>query len=201
MSDSAELSSLAARALSRRHLLVLSGVAGVTGAAAAGCDGDDPPLAGACPVSADASVTVPTDPPMCGTEDFVAAIALSDLPAGCIRQVSRRNPTLRAFLIHDAAGIYAMTFVCTHTGCFLPPPVTRNGVSVIQCNCHFSEFSLEGVPAQGSVATRALEQYRVRICDGLVYVNTRDIVPAGTRVRPDGTTVNPDAGASLDAAM
>jgi hypothetical protein len=34
----------------------------------------------------------------------------------------------------------------------------------------------------GSKAMRDLPNYRVRICDGGVYVNPRETVPPGTRV-------------------
>lgn len=140
---------------------------------------------------------MPAEGPICVDEDHGITIPVSELTEGCVRIVKRRNPTVRAFLIRDARGIYAMTIICTHTGCELPLPQSRGDSYVIRCTCHFSEFSLNGVVAPGSTATRDLEHYRVRICDGMIYVNTREIVSADTRLAV--TDVTPVADGGVDA--
>jgi len=44
------------------------------------------------------------------------------------------------FLIKDAAGIYAMTTICTHMGCTVGLPVGGQ----ITCPCHGSKYDLSG---------------------------------------------------------
>ena len=186
--------------LPRRRLLVLSGVAS---AALVGC-GSDPPAAGdagprdagprdAGPGDAGGLTNTCSNVPnpfsqtedgvVCGDEDYGFLLPLTELPVGCTRIVDRRLPTVRVILARDAQGIWALDYNCTHTGCRLPLPTAgSDGSPVIRCPCHFSEFDTDGRVAQGSKAMRDLPNYRVRICDGGVYVNPRETVPPGTRL-------------------
>lgn len=206
----APLASDAPVALPRRSLLVLSGVAGaaLAGCGSDPAPGTDAGLSDVPPTDTPAGDVPATDAPPptdggssntcanapspfsqtqdgvdCGGEDFGFMLPLSELPVGCTRLVDRRVPTVRVILARDAQGVWALDYNCTHTGCRLPlPRVGDNGAPVIRCPCHFSEFDIDGRVGMGSKAMRDLPNYRVRICDGGVYVNPRETVAPGTRV-------------------
>lgn len=76
----------------------------------------------------------------------------ADAPAGNIRALAVGAillvPEVEACVLRDAAGIYALTLVCTHEGCdiALEGSVSASG---IVCNCHGSQFDLNGTVIVG----------------------------------------------------
>lgn len=81
------------------------------------------------------------------------------------------------FVVRDAAGLYAMTAVCTHQGC-----TVGSGASSLACPCHGSAYDLDGNVTHGP-ATAPLEHYALRIDDtGAVFVDTDTVVAPETRV-------------------
>lgn len=78
---------------------------------------------------------------------------------------------------HDAAGYYAYTNVCTHSGCEVPAPTS--GTS--RCPCHGSMFDGTGAVLMGP-ASRPLAHVLVTLCDGMLSANPSMMVPSSTRV-------------------
>jgi len=82
----------------------------------------------------------------------------------------------KAYVIGGAAGIYAVSAVCTHLGC-----ITRyvSDENVIACPCHGSRFDLEGNVIHGP-APRALPWLEVRSdASGTLVVDTSIVIPQG----------------------
>ena len=66
----------------------------------------------------------------------------ASLPKGTFKDYRKRGGF---YLIADAAGIYAVTAVCTHNGCLV---LLEEGKS-FGCPCHDSEYDLQGAVVQG----------------------------------------------------
>lgn len=83
------------------------------------------------------------------------------------------------FLIRDAAGIYAMTAVCTHMGCIIGSPVGTR----ITCPCHSSVYDLNGGNLVGP-ASAPLSHFAVSEATpgGVLIVNTAQVVAASLRM-------------------
>ncbi|MEZ4408709.1 MAG: Rieske (2Fe-2S) protein [Polyangiales bacterium] len=181
-----------APSLSRRHLLVLSTAAGL-----AACSSD--PLvpdagdtdagdtdSGAPDVDTDAGDTdagapdVPASNCPSGT-GISDAGAVTDFPVGAFTLVQQAGG-VKFFVGHDAGGLFAMSALCTHTGCTLPTP---NPAGFMRCPCHFSLFDRDGRVQAGSEARRDLQNFEVTVCEGRVYVNRRGNVATGTRTSPE----------------
>jgi nitrite reductase/ring-hydroxylating ferredoxin subunit len=79
-------------------------------------------------------------------------------------------------LFRDAAGVYAISTVCTHLGC-----VVRAGADGFQCPCHGSAFTRQGDVVKGP-APRALDWLHVSVRGGAVIVDEGVKVPPGTKV-------------------
>ncbi len=79
-------------------------------------------------------------------------------------------------LFRDAAGVHAISIVCTHLGCIVKP--TANG---FECPCHGSGFAKDGGVTRGP-APRALDWLKVSVAGGLVVVDEDATVPGGTKV-------------------
>ena len=76
----------------------------------------------------------------------------------------------------DAAGVFAMSAVCTHLGC-----ITRHvpDEGAIACPCHGSRFDLEGNVTHGP-APRPLPWLEVTLdADGNLVVDTSVVIPRG----------------------
>lgn len=96
----------------------------------------------------------------------------ADYPEGTVRF----NREQKAYVIGAAAGIYALSAVCTHLGC-----ITRHlsDEGVIACPCHGSRFDLEGNVVHGP-APRPLSWIEVRVdAVGNLVVDTSVPVPHG----------------------
>jgi Rieske Fe-S protein len=79
-------------------------------------------------------------------------------------------------LFRDAAGIFAISTICTHLGCIVKP--VGGG---FDCPCHGSRFDRQGDVLQGP-APSSLPWLRVAIDGDDVVVDIDETVPAGTRV-------------------
>jgi len=100
-----------------------------------------------------------------------------DYPEGTVRL----HKAQKAYVIGGAAGVYALSAVCTHLGC-----VTRYLADerAIACPCHGSRFDLEGEVTHGP-APRPLPWVDVRVDGptGLLIVDTGVPVAKGKVVK------------------
>jgi Rieske Fe-S protein len=83
----------------------------------------------------------------------------------------------RFFVVRDAAGLYAMTAICTHAGC-----VTQKRNSTFYCPCHRATFSMNGDAVSGPVFSPLVHYAMCSMGNGMVGVNTRQTVAASTRL-------------------
>lgn len=100
-------------------------------------------------------------------ENFLQSITL-DQPIvysqGSITFVSE----VKAWLIHDKDGIYALSATCTHLGCII-----KDEQDKFVCPCHGSQFDFSGRVLQGP-ATTSLQYFEVRLSDdGRVVIDRR----------------------------
>jgi nitrite reductase/ring-hydroxylating ferredoxin subunit len=80
----------------------------------------------------------------------------------------------------DAIGVYAMSAICTHEGCFVSdgPKTIAAGLS---CGCHGSAFDGDGLVTRGP-ANRPLQHYAVSIdAAGAITVDGSQPVADSTR--------------------
>ena len=79
-------------------------------------------------------------------------------------------------IFKDAAGVYAISIVCTHLGCIVKPTAVG-----FECPCHGSGFAKDGGVTRGP-APRALDWLRITMADGMAVVDEDTTVPGGTKV-------------------
>lgn len=115
----------------------------------------------------------PTTGPKTTTDTLAAMLAT---PEGTARDYRNLGDF---FLIRDAAGIYAMSAVCTHLGCTVGPPAS----SRITCPCHGSVYDLNGGNLVGPAAA-PLAHFGVTEASpgGPLVVNTAQSVAASLRL-------------------
>lgn len=96
-------------------------------------------------------------------------------PIGTLKYV----PEVKAWLMRDAEGLYAVSAICTHLGC------TVNGQEDhLSCPCHGSQFMLSGRVLEGP-ATIALPNFSVNLTDeGNVVIDREVTVPPTQRLKP-----------------
>jgi Rieske Fe-S protein len=84
-----------------------------------------------------------------------------------------------AVIGRDAAGLYAMTAVCTHAGCVVAvAPVATSGLN---CPCHGSTYDRYGAVMHGP-AGRPLQHYRVDVAsDGSLTIQGGEPVASSDR--------------------
>ncbi|MEN8241155.1 MAG: ubiquinol-cytochrome c reductase iron-sulfur subunit [Chloroflexota bacterium] len=100
-----------------------------------------------------------------------------DEPTVYIRGTALFIPEVKAWLIRDDAGLYAVSATCTHLGCNINGEEDK-----FVCPCHGSQFDLSGRVLQGP-ATTALAHYLVSLSeDGLVVIDRRSTVPPTHRL-------------------
>lgn len=98
--------------------------------------------AGCCLLACGAALGAPPpeageDPPLKRTAETRAA-----MNPGAVKDYRKLG---RFFLLADAAGIYALTAVCTHRGC----TVNSAGEEGFDCPCHDSAYDKQGRVTQG----------------------------------------------------
>lgn len=79
-------------------------------------------------------------------------------------------------LFRDAAGVHAISIVCTHLGCIVRP--TSSG---FECPCHGSRFASDGSVLRGP-APSALSWLSVSVDGAAVIVDEESTVRPGTKV-------------------
>jgi cytochrome b6-f complex iron-sulfur subunit len=90
-------------------------------------------------------------------------------------------PQVRAWLLRDESGFYAISGLCTHLGC----TVAINDDSNLVCPCHGSAFDFQGAVLNGPAE---LSLHHVEITyspDNKLVVNTQVIVPVSQRLAYD----------------
>ena len=109
-------------------------------------------------------------------EKLLPTITL-DEPTVYIRGTALFIPEVKAWLIRDDSGLYAVSATCTHLGCNINGEEDK-----FVCPCHGSQFDLSGRVLQGP-ATKALAHYLVSLSeDGLVIIDRRSTVPPNHRL-------------------
>jgi len=87
-------------------------------------------------------------------------------------------PEHRLWVYRDAAGLYAMSAVCTHLGCIVS---AEDGGYF--CPCHGSRFNAQGEPLSGP-APRPLKYLQLNLSpDGQLVVNQNEEVAADVRLK------------------
>lgn len=85
-------------------------------------------------------------------------------------------PEVKAWLLRDDQGLYAVSSTCTHLGCTINAEKTK-----FACPCHGSQFDLSGHVIQGPAA-KTLPHFEVRLSDdGRVVIDRRVEVPLNSR--------------------
>ena len=105
-------------------------------------------------------------------------LALMDVeayPVGSVTPV----PQLKAWLLRDEAGLYALSAVCSHLSCTISKTDTG-----FECPCHGSRFNLKGTALQGPAA-KQLEYLELSLSEeNLVVLDSSIKVPASQRLDP-----------------
>jgi cytochrome b6-f complex iron-sulfur subunit len=87
-----------------------------------------------------------------------------------------RVPGQNLFVIHDDAGFWAVSAICSHLGC-----IVANTPEGFACPCHGSRFAPDGRVLQGP-APSPLSWFELSLApDGQIVVHTDKTVPVGTR--------------------
>ena len=96
-------------------------------------------------------------------------------PVGSVTSV----PQLKAWLLRDETGLYALSAVCSHLGCTISETDTG-----FECPCHGSRFNLKGTALQGP-AVKQLEYLELSLTEeNLVVLDSSIKVPASQRLDP-----------------
>jgi len=153
--DDDRCSDCSKRAINRRDILKLAGA--TTGLVA---------LGGAVSGCGNPTGSPPTGP--------VAAGNISALTVGSLLVMTN-------FVVaRDADGVYAMSAICTHAGCFLDDGADKISAG-LSCPCHGSTFDGEGTVTAGPART-PLQHYAVTIAaDGSLTVDGSQPVSTSTR--------------------
>lgn len=86
-------------------------------------------------------------------------------------------PEVKAWLIRDRLGLYAVSAICTHLGCTI-----GKGEDKFDCPCHGSQFNLGGKVMLGP-ASKELSHFDVRLSpDSKVVIDRMVTVPFFTRL-------------------
>jgi nitrite reductase/ring-hydroxylating ferredoxin subunit len=108
----------------------------------------------------------------------VSAGNVAALPVGAMLVLS--NIVINIVIAPDATGVYAMSAICAHAGCFLDDASTTIAAG-LYCPCHGSSFDGDGVVI-GGPARAALQHYAVMVAaDGSLTVDGSQLVSGTTR--------------------
>ncbi len=86
-------------------------------------------------------------------------------------------PDARVWLVHDAAGLYALSAVCTHLGC-----IVNFAEPEFHCPCHGSRYDRSGQVVNGPAAKPLRRVELTLSADGLVVLDTSKTVPIDQRL-------------------
>lgn len=96
-------------------------------------------------------------------------------PIGSVTPV----PQLKAWVLRDEAGLYALSAVCSHLGCTISETDTG-----FDCPCHGSRFNRQGAALQGPAA-KQLEYLELSLTEeNQVVLDSSKKVPASQRLDP-----------------
>jgi Rieske Fe-S protein len=142
-------------ALSRRRLLVVGG--GALCAQIVGCGGGE----------------IVLDP-------NIAAGQASAVAVGSLTPIAGKSVAIG----RDAGGIYAISLVCTHSGCDIAQSGGSVGFGSIECGCHGSIFDGQGNVRRGP-ASRPLPHLAVTqdMVTGLLTIHGDQVTGADTRLQ------------------
>jgi nitrite reductase/ring-hydroxylating ferredoxin subunit len=88
-------------------------------------------------------------------------------------------PQLKAWVLRDEGGLYALSAICTHLGCTVGE--TETG---FECPCHGSRFNLKGTILQGPAA-KSLDYLDLSLSEGnRVVLDSSVKVSASQRLNP-----------------
>jgi len=105
-------------------------------------------------------------------------LTLMDAEAYAVDSVTA-VPQLKAWVLRDEAGLYALSAVCSHLGCTISETDTG-----FECPCHGSRFNLEGTALQGP-ATKQLEYLELSLTEeNLVVLDSSKKVSPNQRLNP-----------------
>lgn len=105
--------------------------------------------------------------------DFIILSPPNTYPLGTMVYVRE----VKAWLIHNPDGFYAISATCTHLGCSI-----NMGDGQFDCPCHGSQFDLSGRVLQGP-ASASLPGYQVSLSeDGRIMIDRRVTVPTSQRL-------------------
>ena len=90
-------------------------------------------------------------------------------------------PQVRAWLIRDDKGFYAISGLCTHLGC----SVATKDDSHFECPCHGSKFDLLGAVLNGPAELSLNHVELTYSLDNKLVVNTQVVVPVSQRLAID----------------
>jgi cytochrome b6-f complex iron-sulfur subunit len=76
-------------------------------------------------------------------------------------------PEQKVFVVHDAAGFFALSATCTHLGCMTRYERENNRIF---CPCHGSQFAVDGT-VTGGPAPRALPRLDLALEGGRLVVD------------------------------
>lgn len=111
-------------------------------------------------------------------ETLLPSIVL-DQPTAYLKGSETFIPEVRAWLVHDDEGFYAVSSTCTHLGC----TVSENKGKFV-CPCHGSEYDLTGRVLQGPAAS-SLPNFEVKLSeDNRIEIDRRVEVPRISRLKP-----------------
>jgi cytochrome b6-f complex iron-sulfur subunit len=99
----------------------------------------------------------------------------------------------RAAAEPSADEVLALWRKCPHLGCMIPAACEERGR--FQCYCHQSTYNILGEKLELGPAPRGMDRFPVRIDDGVLVVDTRELIegpPKGTVTFLDGHP--PDVG-------
>jgi len=100
---------------------------------------------------------------------------VSDFPEGSVTVIAEGG----FLILHDAAGLYAMSAVCTHQGCTVDV-----AQQTLPCPCHGSVFDFDGDVVTGP-ANVPLDHLQLSVePDGTVVVDSSVTVAASSRAQP-----------------
>jgi Rieske Fe-S protein len=151
----------------------------VLGAAAVGLASCGPVTNDSDAGTAGADSGTPADagtPAMCpGTNRVAVDTAL--LPADFVADPPKYFGRALAYVVRDAAGLYALSAICTHQNCSVQP---SNGHFL--CPCHQSMFALDGTVVQGP-ASIPLAHFALCLSDtGTVLIDNAQVVDRAVRL-------------------
>ena len=151
----------------RRRILKVIGTLGV---AAAGCGGETQTAATTTAGGGSTSSGEQQVP-----EGFELHGNLSTLNIGDV-QGFKEQPI---GVLRDAAGVYAMSTLCTHAGCdLLEGTIDKTSLT---CMCHGSQFDQNGMAIKGPAVNALLHNETLLLANGDIYVNPKSFVEASFR--------------------